>query len=98
MPPRDRPRALHDRNGGTRIEPVDVDELAELHLVAQNDVVLVGGEGDVDGVGRVGEFDEEALFRQQILLVEVDGDDVRDLEERASVFSGGFDSGLHAVD
>lgn len=80
MPSWDRPRALNDRNRGSRIEPIDVDELPELHLVAQHDVVLIGREADVDGVRGVGDFDEEALFGEKILLVEIDGDYVCDLE------------------
>ena len=62
MPSRDGPSALNDRNRGPRIEPIDVDELAELHLVAENDVVLVRRKADVDGVRRVGDFYEKALF------------------------------------
>jgi len=90
--------AAENGNRRARLQAIDVDELAELHLVAENDVVLVGGKTRVDRVRGVGDFDVEALFGDQILLVEVGGDDVGDLQERAPVLARRFHASVEAVE
>lgn len=89
--------ALDDGDRRARLEAVDVDELPQLHLVAHDEVALVEGEADVDGVGGVGDLDVEPVLGQQILLVEIGGDDVGDLHEGAPVLAGGFHPCVHPV-
>lgn len=84
-------------NRRARFQAIDVDELAQLHLVAENDVVLVGGKTGVDRVRGIGDLDVEALFGDQILLVEIGGDDVGDLQERAPVLARRFHASVQAV-
>lgn len=99
MASRQRLGADDDRNRGRLLQPVDLDELAELELVAENEVVLVEGEAGVEGVGGVRELDVEAALGEEILLVEVGGDDVGDLQEGAPVLADRLLGSLvHAIE
>lgn len=94
------PGADDDGDGGARVEAVEVDELAELELVAEDEIGLGEREGGVDGVGGVGDLDVElAMAGEEVLVVEVGGDDVGDLEQRGAVLPDGLGcAGLHAVE
>jgi hypothetical protein len=70
---------FNDRNRGSRFEPINVDKLTQLQLIAENDVVLIRRERDVDRVRGIRDFDEKPLFRLQRLLVEINGNDICDL-------------------
>lgn len=48
-----------DRDG--RHEAIDLDDLADVEAVGEDEVVVVGVEGDVAGAGRVGEAEVEAV-------------------------------------
>ena len=50
-----------------------------MEAVGEDEVVVVVGEGDVGGVGGVGELDEEASVGPEVGSGE-GGDDARDLE------------------
>lgn len=98
MPSRERLRPLENRDRRPRLQPVDVNELAELHLVAEDEVVLLGGEAGVDGVRGIGDLDVEPVLGPEVLLVEVGGDDVGDLQERVPVLVRGLDPRVHSVE
>ncbi|KAL5199240.1 hypothetical protein ABZP36_020443 [Zizania latifolia] len=96
---RERPGANDDGDGGAWVEAVEVDELAELELVAEDEVGL-GERERVDGAGGVRDLDVELdMPRKEVLLVEVGRDDVGDLEQGGAVLADGLgDAGLHAVE
>jgi hypothetical protein len=97
---RDCPPADHDGDGGGRVEAVDVDELAEVELIGEDEVGLGQREHGVDGVRGVGDLDVElTVLGNQVLLVQLRRHDVRHLQHRRPVLAhwlGG--AGLHAVE
>jgi hypothetical protein len=96
---RERPGADDDGDGGGRIEAVDVDELAQVELVGEDEVGLGQRELGVDGVRGVGHLDVElAVLGKQVLLVQLRRHDVRHLQHRRPVVAHGLGgAGLHAV-
>lgn len=67
-------------NRGGGLEAAHLDELAELEAVGEDEVVEVGREGDVDGVGGVGDLDVEAFVGAEVWAGD-GGDDAGDLED-----------------
>lgn len=52
--------------GSLEMEALYVDELAELRAVGEDDIGVAVGEGDVSGVGGIGELDVEAMAGPEI--------------------------------
>lgn len=77
-------------NRGVKLEAVDVDELAELEAIVEDEIDVAVGEGDVGGVEGVRELDEEALVGPEVGAGE-GGDDSDNLEKGRAVVAG--DSG-----
>ena len=62
----DRTDAVSSGDGrSVEVEAVEVDEVAELSAIGEDDVRVSIGEGDVGGVGGVGELHVEAVVRPQ---------------------------------
>jgi hypothetical protein len=64
---RDGKNASEHRNRRTRIEAFHLDELPDLELVAEDEMALIFGERNEGGVGGIGDFDEEAAARAQVI-------------------------------
>lgn len=82
---------------GVEIEAVDVDELAELEAVGEDEIGVFIGEGDVGGVEGVGELDVETLVGPEVGAGE-GGDDADDLKEGGAVVAGDFGGGVHGLE
>lgn len=70
-----------DGGVGGEEEAVDVDEVAELESVGEDEVGVAVREGDVGGVEGVGEVEEEAVVGPEVVGGGEGGDDADDLEE-----------------
>lgn len=84
------------REGRIELETVDVNELAQLEAVGEDEVSVGVGEKDVGGVEGVGEVEVEALVGPEIGACE-SGDDSDDLEERRTVVAGDAGVGVHGL-
>lgn len=93
----DRAEAGGLRDRGVEVEAVEVDELAELEAVGEDEVGVFFGEGDVGGVEGVGDLDVEAFVGEGGGGGE-GGDDADDLEERGAVVAGDSCVGVHGVE
>lgn len=98
VPPRNGFRTFENGNGGTGLQSVDMDELPQLNFVAENEVVLVKGKGDVYGVGGIGDLYVESMLGPQVLLVEVSRNDVSDLQQSRSVLARGPRPRVHGIE
>lgn len=82
VPPGEGADAAEDGDGGRRLEAADVDELAEAELVGEDEVALLLGQGGVDGVGGVGDLEEEALVGEEAAAAADGWDDIGHLQQR----------------
>ena len=80
----DGPEAHEDGDGATRPDSVDVEELAELKIVVEDEIVVAVGERNVGRVGRVRDFEEEAVVGPE-LRARYGRDDPDHLEEDRAV-------------
>ena len=86
-------------DGGVEEEAVEVDELAELEAVGEDEVGVAVREGDVGGVEGVGELDEEAVVGPEVGGAgRESGDDADHLEERGAVVAGDFGGGVDGLE
>lgn len=80
-------------------EAVDVDELAEVEAVVEDEIDVAVGEGDVGGVEGVGEVDEEAVVGPEVGGAGGEGgDDADHLEKRGAVVAGDFGRRVHGLE
>lgn len=80
--------AEHGRRDG-RHQVLDLDDLADVEAVGEDEVVVVGVEGDVAGARGVGEAEVEAVVAGERVGAGERGGDVGDLEQDAAAAAGG---------
>ena len=78
------------------MEAINVDKLAELEAVGEDQFGVAVGKGDVGGVEGIGELDVEAVVGPKVGASE-SGDDSDDLEERGAVVAGNASGGIHRL-
>lgn len=75
------------RNGGSGFEAGDVDELAQLDLIGRDQIDIFIRNGNVSGVKRIRELQEEASAVPEIFTSGEGGHDFNDLQQCGSMLS-----------
>lgn len=79
------------------MEAVNVDELAQLESVGENQFGVAVGEGDVGGVEGIGELNVEAMVGPEVGTGK-SRDDTDYLEESGAVVAGDPHGGVHGLE
>lgn len=97
VPSGERSNASQQRNRRTGLELVDMDELAELQLVTENEIVVLFGERHISGMQRIGDLEVEAMVGPKLATGQ-GRDDANDLKKNGTVLTGDFNVGIHVLE
>ena len=86
MAAREWPGADEDGGGGSRVQAVYLDVLADAELVGEDEVSLLRRQRGIDGVGGVGDLDAElvGLCDERVLRVQLCRHDLQHLQHRSA--------------